>query len=482
MNPIGLVFALVASVFMLILPKRLVVVPFLMGTLYMTRDPVLVLGPAHFTLVQILVPVGIFRAMLKNERVSGGMNRIDLLLTLWAILLLGISIFHTSNSLVLRAGIVWTQLGSYFLFRIFIPNAEDVQRVFKILCVILIPVMTLMIVEKITGKNYFGVLAGASERVDFRHGHFRARGPFAHAILAGTTGATCLPMALYLWKKHPKHALLGLGATGGIVLASTSSGPVMMVIFIIFGLALWKVRDYLRMIRWAAITAVIALTIVMKDPPYFLMARIDISGGSQGWFRARLIQSSIEHLDEWWLVGTDYTRHWMATGITANPLVTDITNHFLWMGVMGGLPLMFLFVMILVTVFNSVSRSLRENAGASTEYRFLVWTLGAILFGHIWNFFTITLLDQSVVFLYLILASISAVQVAKSASFTNIEANQSVSRITQSRYVEISKKNPLVSISCESPPTDSASPAIPCVKSRIDKSHVPESTRRITHL
>jgi hypothetical protein len=435
MNPIGLVFTLIASAFMLFLPKRLVVIPFLTGALYMTRDAVLLVGPAHFTLVQILVSVGILRAMLKGERIAGGMNRMDLLLILWAILLIGTSIFHTSNAWVLRCGIVWTQIGSYFLFRIFVQDAEDVQLIFKVLCVVLVPLAVLMIVEKNTGQNLFGVLGEGSERVDFRHGQFRARGSFAHAIFAGTVGATCFPMALYLWKKHKKHALAGLWATVCIVLASASSGPVVMVFFILLGLALWKVRDHLRLIRWIAISAVIALDAAMKDPVYFLMARIDIAGGSQGWFRARLIQSSIEHLDEWWLVGTDYTRHWMSSGITASSLVSDITNHFLWTGVMGGLPLMFVFIMAFVAAFGAVGRALKENAGASTEYLFLNWTLGVILFGHVWNFFTITLFDQSVVFLYLILAGTSAVQVAK--SFANVEAKQSVGRIRQSRYVTV---------------------------------------------
>jgi hypothetical protein len=477
MNPIGSVFALAASMAILAVPKRWVVVPFLMGTLYMTRDPVLVLGPAHLTLVQILALIGMLRALVKGERITGGLNRVDVFLILWAILLIGSSVFHTSNAWVLRAGIVWTQLGSYFLFRIYIQDADDVQRVIKVLCIILIPVAVLMILEKNAGRNYFGVLAGASERVDFRHGHFRARGPFAHAILAGTTGATCLPMALYLWKKHLKYALLGLLATGGIVIASTSSGPVMMVIFILFGLALWKIRDYLHLIRWGAITVVIVLNAVMKDPVYFLMARIDISGGSQGWFRARLIQSAIGHLDEWWLAGTDYTRHWMSTGIPANALVTDITNHFLWMGVTGGLPLMFLFIMVLVAAFNAVGRVLRENTGGPIEFRFLVWTLGAILFGHVWNFFTITPFDQSVVFLYLILASIGAVQAVRLC--TDAEASQpAVRHIMESRYVRPGRNNALSSHSREARPLDSFSPPLSRVK--IHKFPVSEPTRRVT--
>lgn len=418
MNAIGIVFTAVTSVFLLTVPRRSAAFPLLIGAAFMTRGQVLEIGPASFTVMRILVVVGVFRVLIKGERIANGMNRVDRLLILWAIFLIGSSVFHTSDAWVTRIGIVWSDLGCYFLLRVFVQDWEDVRHIFKVLCVILGPIAVLMLLEKSSGRNFFAVLGGVAEMSAIRDGHVRATGPFTHAILAGTVGATCLPMALYLWKSHRKHALAGLFSAAGIVFASTSSGPIMMVLFILFGLVLWKMRRYLRAVRWLALTAVIALDVVMKDPVYFLMARIDITGGSKGWHRARLIQSSIEHLDEWWLAGTDYTRHWMATGIHANPIHTDITNHLLAMGVMGGLPLMFLFIMTLVAAFRAVGRALRENEGSSLEHRFLIWTLGAILFGHVLNFFTISLFDQSVVFLYVVLAAIGAVEGAKLVSDT----------------------------------------------------------------
>ncbi|EGW20748.1 hypothetical protein Mettu_3897 [Methylobacter tundripaludum SV96] len=400
----------------------------------MTRGQVLEIGPAHFTVVRILVTVGILRVLLKGERIANGMNQVDRWLVLWAVFLIASSIFHTSDAWVFRIGLMWSEVGCYFLFRVFIQDAKDVEQIFKALCVALVPIAVLMLLEKATGKNFFSILGGVEEVATFRNGHFRASGPFSHPILAGVVGATCFPMALYLWKSHRKHAVLGLFSAGGIIFASTSSGPIMMLLFILFGLALWKVRDHLRSIRWLALTAIVALDAVMKDPVYFLMARIDISGGSTGYHRAQLIRSSIEHLDEWWLAGTDYTRHWMATGIFANANHTDITNHLLGIGVMGGLPSMFLFIMVLVAGFGKVGKTLRENESASMEQRLLIWTLGAILFGHVWNFWSISLFDQSVVFFYLILAGISAVQVAKPFA-VNVEVKQSVGRMRQSRYV-----------------------------------------------
>jgi hypothetical protein len=186
------------------------------------------------------------------------------------------------------------------------------------------------------------------------------------------------------------------------------------------------------MLRWAAVFLIISLEWVMKDPVYFLMARIDITGGSTGWHRAALLQGAIEYLNEWWLAGTDYTRHWMPTGIPANEFHTDITNHYLLMGVFGGLPLMLLFIWVIFAAFGIVSKALLLNQNAPIERQFLIWTLGSILFAHVTNFFSIAYFDQSVVFLDLLFASIGALPAMQPAV---APASQESGR-TEGRYVK----------------------------------------------
>lgn len=433
MNPIGVVFTLIASAFIATLPRRLAPIPLLLGALFITRDQILMVGPAHFTVVQILITVGMIRALARGEWIAGGMNNVDRALILWAIWMYGSSAFHASGAWVFRAGVLWTNLGSYFLFRVFIQNDEDVKSVFKVLFVLLVPVAILMLLENRTGRDYIAALGGVTEFAEFREGRFRAHGAFGHAILAGTAGAGCFPMALYLWESHRKFSLLGLFGAGGMVFSASSSGPLMMLLFSILGLLFWNIRIYLQVCRRLALVTLIVLDMVMKAPVYFLMARIDITGGSTGYYRAQLIRSSIEHLHEWWSVGTDYTRHWMATGQHANEQHADITNHFLAMGVSGGLLLILLFIIVLVVAFNLVGKTLRENENAPVDHCYLSWTLGATLFGYVWVFFSISLFDQSVVFFHLILASISAVQITKLVA--DVEAKQPVIRIRQSRYV-----------------------------------------------
>jgi len=59
--------------------------------------------------------------------------------------------------------------------------------------------------------------------------------------------------------------------------------------------------------------------------------------------------------------------------------------------------------------FRLIGRTLRDSKDFSSERRFLVWTLGVLLFGHVVNMLSIALFDQSIVYLYLILAAIGAV-------------------------------------------------------------------------
>ena len=279
-----------------------------------------------------------------------------------------------------------------------------------------------ILIERRLGHNFFGPL-GNTMGVDFREGRYRAHGPFAHAILAGTIGATCLPIAVGVWTNRPRHALAGILSAISIVIAAGSSGPIMMGLFALSALALWRLRSYIRAVFWLAIAGIVALDIFMKDPVYFLMARIDITGGSTGWFRAQLMRSALQHLNEWWLVGTDYTRHWMPSGLSRDSQNTDITNHYLQMGVLGGLPLMFLFIMIMVVAFRRVGRAVNAPVGLSKTDQFVMWTLGSALFGNAMNFFGISLFDQSsTAFFCLILAMISAVKIEAVSS--SMESSQ----------------------------------------------------------
>jgi len=408
MNSIGIAFATVSALLMLTLPRRWAILPLILSAAYMTHGQALEIAGANFTMPRIVVAVGFLRVLLRREHIAGGFVALDRWVVCWALLLAGTSVFHDYGAFQFRSGMVWTELGSYFLFRIFVQDIDDARRTMQTVTATLVPLAVIMLTEKFTASNLFAALGYVDAIPPIRDGQVRASGPFAHPILAGTVGAACIGMGLALWRVARFRALIGCAAGGAMVYASASSGPVLMVAFILLGVACWVMRGHMRSIWWMAIAGILALAAVMQAPVYFLMARIDIMGGSQGWFRAQLIDAAIEHLSEWWLAGTDYTRHWMATGIGANSRHTDMTNHFLSMGVMGGLPLLIVFVLVCRAAFRDVGRSL-QTPYVDAQHRFFVWALGAVLFGFVMNFFAITLFDQSAIFFWMLVATIASI-------------------------------------------------------------------------
>jgi hypothetical protein len=410
MTGFGLVFALATATFLVSLPRRWSVLPLLIGATYMPVDQEVEIGPFHFTALRLLIALGFLRVTVKGEWIARGVSSLDRLMIVWATWLICSSVFHVSSVFITRLGVVFDSLGVYFLFRVFLQTRDDVRNVFKIVCVLFVPLAAAMVVERLTGKNCFALFGVTSEGVLSTGGHFRARGAFEHPILAGTVGAACLPMAIYLWQQERKVALVGLAATSGVIVASASSGPIMTAISILGGLALWRIRRQLRAIFWLGLFFIVALSVVMNDPVYYLIGRIDITGGSTGWYRAALIQSAIDHLNEWWLTGTDVTRGWMHVSISQSH--SDITNQYIQMGVWGGLLLIWMFTALLFAGFAGVGRALRISKYAPFEQQFMIWTLGSILFGHVTTFLSISYFDQSAVFFYLVLAIIASVDSA----------------------------------------------------------------------
>ena len=171
---------------------------------------------------------------------------------------------------------------------------------------------------------------------------------------------------------------------------------------------MWRYRERMALVRKLAILSYILLEIFMKAPAYFVLARMDIIGGSTGWHRAALIETAIEHFNEWWLGGTNFTRHWLPTGVSWSPNHTDITNHYLHLGVIGGLPLIIIFFVVLVKGFSFIGQILRDRTDLPPESQFMVWALGSALFVHATTFISVAYFDQSFVLIYLTLGAIGS--------------------------------------------------------------------------
>ena len=227
MNFCGILFTLVTAILMFRLPRNQASLPLLLGAAYITRTQVMEIGPLHFPVMRVLIAAGLIRAMMNGERISGGMNSLDRMVRLWAIWDICSIVFHQSDVLVFRLGVLYDTVGVYYLFRVFIRGIEDIRVVFRMVCLLLIPLAATMLVEKFKGVNPLSFIGFGPSEVVTTNDHFRAQGAFGHPILAGTAGAVCLPMAVCFWRENRRLALAGLFATLAVVFASGSSGPIM---------------------------------------------------------------------------------------------------------------------------------------------------------------------------------------------------------------------------------------------------------------
>jgi hypothetical protein len=409
------------STALLVLPRKWAALPLLATACYMTRVGV-DLGVLSFTVLRILLCVGLIRVVLRNERPAGRLCALDGWMVAWAIWLIASVTFHKSpgDQLVTRLGNLLDAGGLYFLFRTFVSSKEDIRRLLLVIPFLLIPLAVLMLAEKALVYNFFSVFGGVPDTPVVRAGKVRAQGPFDVSILAGTIAAGCVPLVLGLWPWNRLRVVIGLAAAAAMIYACTSSGPILTAAWAVFGVAVWRFRAHMQAIRWGAVAFYFVLLGVMKDPPYFIMAKIDLTGSSTGWHRAEIIRAASNHFSEWWLIGTDRTIHWMPYGIAWSADHTDITNHYLQMGVLGGVLLMTLFVGSLVSAFSALGRGFHDES-EPYEWRWMYWTLGAALFSHAVTFLSVAYYDQSMVFLYMNLAIAACVALTRASTGREIE-------------------------------------------------------------
>jgi hypothetical protein len=398
-----LIVLLIAIVAVFVLPRRWVPVPFLVVACYIPKSQTIDVGAASFTVLRTLTAVALVRVLLRNNWRGVSLTAGDFLMLCWATFMVGTVALHEdpATQVVGRLGLALDGLGLYLVFRFFCRSSEDVTQVCVALGLVLVPLAASMLYEKFTAQNLLS-LFGSGETPRFRLGSVRAQGPFKHSILAGTVGALSVPFMATLWRTNRTVAATGLIACACIVVSSNSSGPIMSLATAIVALCLWPLRLHTRIFVWSGVAAYFVLAILMTRPPYYLISRIDLTGGSTGWHRSRLIESSLQHFDEWWVAGTGHTRHWMATGVAWSSDHTDITNHFIALGVYGGLPLLLSFLAVLATSFRHVGQQLRRNPDGLVAWA--PWAFGCALFTIAVTGVSISFFDQSILWLYMTIA------------------------------------------------------------------------------
>jgi hypothetical protein len=413
--PPTVVLVLVASVLILLLPRKYAVLPFLFASLMLPPTQVVVVGGLHFMVFRILVLVGWVRLLesgtpFKPGTTSFNLTSIDRAVLWWSLSSAAVFIllYHDFAAFINRMGFLYNAIGVYFLLRFLIHDSEDADRVLKLLSLTCMLLAALMILELLTGRNMFSVFGAVPEFSELRAGRLRCQGPFHHPILAGTFGATLFPLFLGMrWAKKSKlFSVMGMLAAVVITITSASATPLLALATAIVALLFWPLRKKMRLLRWGLAILLVSLHMVMKAPVWGLIARVNVVGGSSGYHRYELINRAIMHFSEWWLLGAKNTASW-------GYLMHDTANQYVDIAVTGGLLGLVLYITILVRCFRSIglARKAAELDGdPKLERRH--WAMGAWLVATALAFIGISYFDQTIVMWYLMVAIISGTATA----------------------------------------------------------------------
>ncbi len=415
LHPLGLVATIVLGLAVFLLPRRYAGLPVLAMACLIAPGQRLVLAGFDFNLMRLIILFGLGRIFLRGELGGFRWKRIDTAIVAWSIVgsVAYVWLWGDRAAVVTKLGRMYDALGMYFFFRCVVRNWADLDRTITSVIILAVPVALAFVVERVTQRNPFALLGGVPAVTDVREGRLRCQGPFPHAILAGCFWAALLPLIVAKWWHGPKarrQAVVGAGSALLIILLCASSTPVAGVMAAAAGGAAFFLRRNMRAVRWTIVVMLVTLHMVMKAPVWHLIARIDLVGGSTGWHRYYLIDRSIHYFGEWWLVGTESTRHW-GRGLN------DVTNQYILEGVRGGVFSMLLFILIIALAFGGVGRSWRKFS--ASRYKVAIcWALGVSLLTHAAMFIAIaiTYAHQNLIVWYFLLAAIAGVAPERLAS------------------------------------------------------------------
>jgi hypothetical protein len=400
-HPVGLAAVLVLGLATIVVPRRWALAPFLAMACFIPAGQRITPFGLDFTLLRLMVLFGWVRLLLRAETTGIRPHRMDTFVVLWVVLttLAEIVLWWSFKVFVRRLGITFDALGMYFLFRAYLRDWQDFDRLTLTVALLSLAVAAFFILERSTGHNVFSVFGGVPAMTIIRDGKLRCQGAYSHAILAGCFWVSLLPIVTSrAWRDRRVGLLtvIAILASLGIVLLSNSSTPYTVVPLIVVGAAIYPFRAHLSLVRWALVVTLLALHLVMKAPVWSLLSRIDLTGSSTGWHRYNLIDNAIRRFGEWWLVGTRSTADW-GYGLE------DVTNQYVLEGIQGGMVGLAMFIVMIVVGFQCIGRSTERVAGSPGRVA-ITWAFGVSLLAHVAAFVAVSYFGQTLAVWFLTLA------------------------------------------------------------------------------
>lgn len=393
------------------------------GVLYLTTGQSVAVFGVDMYATRLLMLAAFVRVILRGELGSSQLNDLDKTLLVVFGYRLTVFILNGNGSAMTEIGYFADTALSYFAFRGFIREPDDLLYFLERAPLLLLPYAALSSIERWTGSNVFAPLGGITEGFFERDGIPRVSGSFAHPATFGTFGAALLPLYIAFAGniRNRAPAIAGVAACVAIVVLSNSGGPASAAAVALMGSFAWRLRTQMRVVRWVIAAAIVFLGAMMKAPIWYLPAKVSGLMGGDGWHRSYLLQVSFEHLDVWWFAGMNegMTRSWFPYFAPATG-GADIINYYIDFGIAAGLISMGLFIYFLKKLFGQLGdamRLLRSGSLSGSMDERILWGLGVALSVHMVNWFAIVYFDKMHLFLCMQLAVVSSAVMAVGKAF-----------------------------------------------------------------
>jgi len=319
-----------------------------------------------------------------------------------------------------RAGGFFDVVLPYFAVRLIVTTEAQYRTVLKGILIVAVPLALMGIYQSLSGNNPFGFLAQyhawkTKEYVpgpmDARFGFFRAQLTFPQPIMFGLffaiLGPTCVGL-VGAAKRHKTAYALGVMIMGLGGLASVSSGPVLSGILAFCFVMCYKYRRYWKTAVIVLIGMCLIVEVISNRHFYDVIDRFTFSSGT-AWYRSKLMEVGLGGgMSGHWLTGYGFVDPGWSRHIDGRSH-TDMVNHYLLVlcryGLVGFIP----FALMIRETVKGLVRSSR--AACSESLRWLIWCLGASLFGLLFAFFSVSLFGQATTMFALFLGFCGAMNV-----------------------------------------------------------------------
>ena len=408
MHPAVLAAVIISVLLMWVLPRKYVVVPFLLTVFLTPFGQQIYIAGLHIFASRMLIMGGLVRLAAarkfsKTDIIAGGLTSIDKVFIFWALFRAAATFleFLDKASVINQGAFLIDTLGGYFLLRFIIRDQEDISLVIKTFAFVVVILASTMVNEKVHNLNVFGYIGGRLNPF-YRDGAIRSQGTFSGPIEAGAFGATVLCLFVWLLWSGTSRFIGAAGVIGSVVMVGTSasSTPMLALGGAVLAILFWPLRRKMRAIRWGLVILLVSLHLMMNAPVWMLINHVDLIAGSSGYHRAMIIDACVRHFSDWWLIGVKSSKDWgWDMWDQANQFVADAEN--------GGLATLVCLILILSRCFGRLGSARKLSAGNRSK-ELLFWLLGGTLFSYVLAFFGLSFTDEMIFSWFALLAMICA--------------------------------------------------------------------------